>query len=68
MDDSVVNRDVDVSCQLSKEGSAASEEEIDFDVYYGDLSSFIGQLTRDVNVSVDDRVVHGKTLLFGWTR
>ena len=31
----------DVSRQLSKQGSAASEEEIDFDVYYGDLSSFI---------------------------
>ena len=41
MDDSVVNRDVDVSRQLSEQGSAASEEEIDYDVYYGDLSSFI---------------------------
>ena len=41
MDNSVVNRDVDVSRQLSKQGSAASEEEIDYDVYYGDLSSFI---------------------------
>ena len=32
MDDSVVNREVDVSRQLSKQGSAASEEEIDYDV------------------------------------
>ena len=39
MDDSVVNRDV--SRQLSKQVSAAREEEIDYDVYYWDLSSFI---------------------------
>ena len=39
MDDSVVNRDV--SCQLSKQGSADSKEEIDSDAYYGDLWTFV---------------------------
>ena len=55
MDDSVIIRDI--SCKLSKQGSAATEE-INYDVYYGDLSTFVmANIPPVPNINMADYLV-----------